>query len=354
MNEEIRNTTADVHLSSMRYVRVPRALGERARRELASKGAVIREARIMEEGEDVLIPVTDEVDEALAIRLDGYLVQGLAIPRPIHRPPYDHIQELWGGRPGSEHLPRKWELLGDVLVVRIPAELEAQRFFLGSIYAQALGAKTVCQELGPIAGVYRTPQVQVIFGGGTETMHKENGIIYRLDVAKVMFSSGNMAEKKRMSALDCAGETVVDLFAGIGYFTLPLAVHAKASVVIACEINPIAHSYLVQNIALNHVEKVVRPFLGDNRDLPGEGIADRVLMGYVGDVAQFLSKAFALVKPGGVVHYHETCPIDEFPERPMARIEQASGGRKVEFLRKAEVKSYAPAISHYVIDFRAH
>jgi len=343
-----------VHLPSMRYVRVPRPLGEQARRELASKGAVIREARILEEGEDVLIPVTDEVDEALASRLDGYLVEGAAVPRPTHRPPYEHVQELWGGRPGSEHLPRKWELLGDVLVVRIPAELEAQRSLLGGIYARALGARTVCQELGPIAGTYRTPQVQVIFGSDTETMHKENGIIYRLDVARVMFSSGNMAEKKRMSELDCAGETVVDMFAGIGYFTLPLAVHAKASEVIACEINPIAHSYLVQNIALNRVEEVVRPVLGDNRDLPGEGIADRVLMGYVGDVARFLPKAFALVKPGGVVHYHETCPIDEFPERPMARIEQASGGRKVEFLRKAEVKSYAPAISHYVIDFRAH
>jgi tRNA wybutosine-synthesizing protein 2 len=76
-------------------------------------------------------------------------------------------------------------------------------------------------------------------------------------------------------------------------------------------------------------------------------------MGFVGTTEQFLPKAFELVKSGGVIHYHEVCPIDEFPERPLQRIAQAAGKVKVEVLRQAEVKSYAPAISHYVIDFRA-
>jgi tRNA wybutosine-synthesizing protein 2 len=192
----------------------------------------------------------------------------------------------------------------------------------------------------------------VISGEGTETVHKENGILYKLDVARVMFSSGNMEEKRRMASLDCRGETIADMFAGIGYFSLPLALHAKAERVVACEINPVAFGYLVENIALNRVETVVQPFLGDNRDLPGEHWADRVLMGYVGTTEHFLPKAFELVKSGGVIHYHETCPVEEFPERSLKRIAASAGEARIEVLRQDEVKSYAPAISHYVIDFR--
>ena len=339
----------------MRFAKVPRPRGQEAQKQLMRLDAVDRDVRIVDDGDHILIPLMEST-ESSEVRSLGYeVVEGAGERRIVYRSPLTEVQARLGlPRQLERLLPSKWELLGDVLVLCLPPELEVEKERIASAYAHVLKARAVCQELGAIEGAYRTPQMRVIYGQGTETVHRENRILYKLDVAKVMFSSGNKEEKQRMAKLDCRGETVVDMFAGIGYFTLPLAVHAKASEVIACEINPIAHSYLVQNIALNRVEKVVRPVLGDNRDLPGEGIADRVLMGYIGDVARFLPKAFALVKPGGVVHYHETCPIDEFPERPMARIEQASGGRKVEFLRKAEVKSYAPAISHYVIDFRAY
>jgi tRNA wybutosine-synthesizing protein 2 len=274
-------------------------------------------------------------------------------PRRQYRAPYEEIvREAIIPNELKDRLPGKWELLGDVLLVHLPSELVPYKSGIAETYARILHARTVCLETGGISGVHRTPQVEVIFGEGTETVHKENGILYKLDVAKVMFSSGNMDEKRRMASLDCRGETIADLFAGIGYFSLPLAVHAKAKRVVACEINPVAFGYLVENVARNHVGEVVQPFLGDNRTLPSGHWADRVLMGYVGTTEQFLPQAFELVKDGGVVHYHEICPIDEFPEKPLRQIAEAAGKIKIEVLRLGEVKSYAPAISHYVIDFR--
>jgi tRNA wybutosine-synthesizing protein 2 len=337
----------------MRMARVGKQRAEDVRQELSRRDAVRTEFHILEVGDQVLIPVNERISDQELVALGADVAEGDPKPRLHYRSPYDQIvQEAPIPIDLKERLPYKWELLGDVLLIRLPSELMPHKEVVAQTYAKALRARTVCLETGGISGVHRTPQVEVVFGTGTETVHKENGILYKLDVARVMFSSGNMEEKRRMASLDCRGEDVVDMFAGIGYFTLPLAVHAKANRVVGCEINPVAFCYLVDNIGLNHVENVVQPFLGDNRGLPGEHWADRVLMGYVGTTEQFLPKAFELVKSGGVIHYHEVCPIDEFPERPLKRIAESAGKMNIEVLRQGEVKSYAPAITHYVIDFR--
>jgi tRNA wybutosine-synthesizing protein 2 len=337
----------------MRLARVPRSEAEELRRRIMAAGGLRKDARIMESDDQVLIPLADDLSDDAARGLGLMVEVGEADPRPELVTPFQAaVSHIDIPEPLRDLLPRKWELLGDVLVLRLAKELGPYKQEIGRAYAEALHAKTVCRERGVISGVHRTPDMEVIFGEGTETVHRENGILYKLDVRRVMFSSGNMDEKRRMSELDCRGETVVDMFAGIGYFSLPLAVHAHASRVIACEINPVAFGYLKENIGLNQVEGVVTPILGDNRDLPGRGCADRVVMGYVGTTDHFLPKAIELVKPGGVVHYHETCPVDEWPTRPLRRIRENAGARELDVLRMAEVKSYAPAISHYVIDFR--
>ena len=70
----------------------------------------------------------------------------------------------------------------------------------------------------------RDSQLTMMLGSDSWVEQKENGIRYGLDAAKCMFSSGNVSEKMRVARFGCGGETVVDLFAGIGYFTLPYLV----------------------------------------------------------------------------------------------------------------------------------
>lgn len=50
---------------------------------------------------------------------------------------------------------------------------------------------------------------------------------YCFDVTKTMFSSGNITEKMRVAKFDCTGQTVVDLYAGIGYYTLQYLKHTN-------------------------------------------------------------------------------------------------------------------------------
>ncbi len=282
------------------------------------------------------------------------VVDAELLPQDRHRPPLERIAERLDLPEGLKALlPGKYERLGHVLILRLPGPLLPHRTDIARAYAQVLKARTVLLERGIIQGVERRPDVELLYGTETETTHSESGILYRLDPAKVMFSSGNFDEKLRMASLDCRGETVVDMFAGIGYFTMPLAAKARADRVIACEINPEAVRFLRRNIELNRVVDRVAVFEGDNRDLPGEGFADRVVMGYVNVTWQFLPKAFSLVKKGGVIHYQDTFSIDRIPEGPMANLREGSGGRPFEVLGIREVKAYAPSISHMVVDVRA-
>jgi tRNA wybutosine-synthesizing protein 2 len=95
---------------------------------------------------------------------------------------------------------------------------------MAGMYASVLGVGAVLSEEGPVTGVERRPSVRLIWGEGTETVHREHGVEYAFDTARQMFSKGNVHERLRMGRTVRDGETVVDMFAGIGYFTLPMAV----------------------------------------------------------------------------------------------------------------------------------
>lgn len=210
--------------------------------------------------------------------------------------------------------------------------------------------KTVMQDHG-IKGQYRTPDREIIVGSCTETVHKENGCLFKMDATKVMFSKGNMAERTLMSAYG-DDETVVDMFAGIGYFTIPIATHANPEKIVSIEMNPMAYEYLLKNIKLNHAENIVEPRNGDCMDVTPEGIADRVIMGYVGTTHKYLKPAINAVKSeGGVLHYHETVPEDLIYKRPFERIENAArgSGRYAEILELRKIKNILPGYGMWLL-----
>jgi len=257
------------------------------------------------------------------------------------------------GQEGIEVLPRKWERVGDILILKFPENM-GKKEEVAKIYAEVLGCRAVLEDTGGITGVKREPVVNHIYGDkNTETVHVENGIKFMFDASKIMFSSGNVDERIRMAHAGNAGEVAVDMFAGIGYFSVPMAVYSDVKVY-ACEINPVAYRYLSRNIELNNVKGNVTALYGDCRNVAPRGVADRVIMGYFKS-KDFLPHAIEVLKPGGgVIHYHATCPKDTFPGEPLDDIENAAGdaGKSVRMLGYRKVKSYAPGIIHGVINAR--
>jgi tRNA wybutosine-synthesizing protein 2 len=333
--------------------RVERRMAEKLRKALAAIGAVDTTRLIIDDGPSVVLPLAIAPSEEILSSYGATLVESAFPPRLIQKDPIDQVLEIVRlPEVLKPALPRKWERFGDVLVLRLDTSLDRYEAPVAEAYSKVLGTKTVLRDVGGIAGDLRQPVVRKILGSDTVTTHTENGVKFRFDAAELMFSSGNTDERARMAQLKCDGETIVDMFAGIGYFSLPIAVHQRPARVIACELNPVAHSYLVQNITLNKVDGIVEPVLGDNRDLGGESIADRVIMGYVRTTHEFLPTAIRLVKDGGVLHYHETCPNDLLPERPVKHIKDGAKGCRVVVEQYKQVKSYAPGVGHIVVDAR--
>jgi len=298
-------------------------------------------------------------------------------PEPRNPDLEDLLAERGWSDADLESVPGSWAVIGSVILVTVPEDCPDEAA-LGEALLELHGeADSVLADEGiendGTAGTYREPRTRLIAGDDdTETIHAEHGTRYGLDPAKVMFSPGNQAERARMGELGSEDEHVFDMFAGIGYFTLPLA--RGGSRVTATEINPTAFRYLLENAVLNDVGDRVDAYMTDCRDLASEIDADRVIMGYYGssdgsdadgneevdhgtrtdEAHDFLPDALEALVPGGVVHYHEATPESRLWDRPLERLAAAAdeAGRELAVLEKRRVKSHSAGVDHVVVDAR--
>lgn len=255
-------------------------------------------------------------------------------------------------------MPPGYHRMGRVLLVRLPRELLAYGDTIGSAWKRELGVETVLAQNGPVEGELRRPRVQVLAGTETTTEVVEHGVRYRFDAAEVMFATGNRTERQRIAKEVAPGEVVVDLFAGIGYFILPIATQARPAVVWAVEKNPVSYRYLRENLVRNAVAVPVETLLGDNRAvaLPRKA-ADRLILGYLPDSRPWIGRALELARPDGAwLHVHLVHDVRLGPSTAARTVEEAvrsHGGEPVGPGVAREVKPYGPGRSHVVVDVRA-
>ncbi|MDR2830120.1 MAG: class I SAM-dependent methyltransferase family protein [Methanobrevibacter sp.] len=238
----------------------------------------------------------------------------------------------------------KWKKIGRILILdHYPKDLKEvlDRFDVDSII-----------KINKIHGQMREPEIELLYGEITETTHKENGCFYSLDLSKVMWSKGNTNERMRIAKLVGDDEIVLDMFAGIGYFSIPIAVHSNPKRVISIEINPNSFKYLKKNIILNNVQGVVEPRLGDCKNFVKDSSANRIIMGYVKNTHHYLNSALSILNDGGILHYHETVPDKLVNTRPISRIRKIAKDKEVKLLNISNIKKYAPGVSHVVLDVK--
>ena len=249
------------------------------------------------------------------------------------------------GYPSDATLPerepyrgRGFQRLGDTVLIHGPRPSPGE---LDRILAWAC-PKAVLWVRGT-AGPRRIPDTEVLYGTVGEVVHREHGCAFVLDPRLVMYAQGNLQERARIAgAVAGSGreERVADMFAGIGYFTVPMAVQGAR--VHAMEINPVAFGFLARNVEGNRVEDRVTLEEGDCRDLL-TGSYDRLVMGHF-DAIRYLPEALAHARPGSIIHLHS---LGAMTDQVTAAAGEAGFRTRVTTRR---VKKYAPNTWHIVQD----
>jgi len=332
---------------------------------LAGKLGLIEKSLIIQKIDDQLcIPLSRQPQQAELETLKGQASNlQLTTANFIQKRPAEETltQVLKKLLPPELHpnIPHSLDIIGDIAIIEIPPQLEAYEDVIGqAILKTHKNVKTALAKAGAISGVYRVRDLNLIAGENkTRTVYHEYGCVYHVDVAKAYFSPRLSHEHQRVASLVQSGETVVDLFAGVGPFSVLIAKRNPEVKVYAVDINPEAVELLKINARANRVDNRLFPVLGDARQLAKEklgGLADRVIMNLPETAIDFVDVACQSIKPqGGIIHFYGFVRKPDSVEELKKRFSEATekAGRKVvKFLYAKGVRETAPYEAQVVLD----
>ncbi|WP_135807298.1 class I SAM-dependent methyltransferase [Halorussus marinus] len=318
-------------------VRVDRERGEETRRRLADADLVAEDREIESEDGSLFVPVTDPeaVSEDLTV----------VVREVDERRTQDTPADLLGFEPS-------YERLGDIVIVD-EDDADRARELADAVMSSDVPAETVLNRASKVKGELRVRDWEVLAGDGTETVHREYGCEYLLDVAEVYFSPRLATERHRVAKQVESDERAFDMFAGVGPFAIPFA--KRGAEVVGVDLNERAVEYLRENARRNGVADRVTARRGDVREIAPDYAdwADRVVMNLPHSADDFLDTAVELAGDDCVIHYYDI-QHDEDPFGPgeAAIREAAEPEYAVAVETRHAVRSYAPHELNVCLDVR--
>ena len=258
-------------------------------------------------------------------------------------------------------VPRSFDIIGDIAVIKLPDSLLHKKHLIGEALVEAVpNVKVALLQTSPVTGDLRLRRLEWLAGEKrTHTIHREYGCLYEVDLAKAYFSPRLQYERRRIAGLVRPGEVVVNMFSGVGCFSIMIAKHSRAERIYSIDINPDAYEYMKRNVKLNKVEDRVVPILGDAEKVIDNllsGVADRVLMPLPEKNLEYLPSALkALKRGGGTIHYQAFVrvgsrlnPLDAAKSGLEDRLEELGARYSLEFGRV--IRSVGPRRYQVALD----
>ncbi len=329
-----------VRRERFRYIQVSKSNGESVRRALAEAGALQRDAVIRRDADYLYLPVKHEACIEDSFPDLSVEVQPIEFERRIE----PSFEEFLGFTPS-------YEVIGDIAIIDIDDPYDAKRI-ADAILLMHKNVRTVLVALTDVQGEFRIRDFRVIAGKpDTETVHKEYGCRYEVDLARVYFTPRLATERKRIVDQIRETDVVVDMFAGVGPFSILIAKSARY--VIAIDKNPVAIEYLGRNARLNAINNM-KIICGDVRDVSKDlrCTADHIIMNLPHSAHEFIDVALTIVKPGGTIHYYDIRSEDDLFEGAQELIEHAAEacGMTAHILDRRVIRSYSPQQSNVALD----
>ena len=232
-----------------------------------------------------------------------------------------------------------YDIIGDIAILRSFSEKDNAESAAQEVMSINRNVKTVLCQSGKVTGDFRLRPLSYVAGEKrTVTVHKESNCLFAVDVEGCFFSPRLNFERLRISSLVSSGETVVNMYAGVGCFSILIAKRAEAVRVFSIDINPTAVRFMNENIRLNRVLDRVVPVLGESETIVKSHLqqkADRVLMPLPEKALASLETALSALKPsGGWIHFYgfeHACKAENPVEKTRKTITERLAPLNVEF-----------------------
>ena len=294
-------------------IRVPAQQGEKLRRLLIDEGVLDLSLKVRRDGSNLMLPVTEPREGAQRCEFES-MPERLVLPRH--------------------------ELVGGIAIMQDHDVGGAKKILQSrpSLHTVLFASSEVCGE-------YRTREFAVLAGDPTtRTEVIEYGHRFTVDLSRAYFSARLSSERQRILEQVTGSEMILDMFAGVGPFALTLA--ARATLVVASDINPHAIILMLENCARNHTDNVL-PVLADAHHLSGSipWRFDRIVMNLPLSGTEFLPDAFRLCKDGGTIHFYSLVSAEG---EHLEYIHNLGGN----VIAERVVRSYSPGQWHTVYDIR--
>ena len=208
----------------------------------------------------------------------------------------------------TEELFGAFDQIGNIIILRIPDSLLSKKKLIGQVLLEKVKtAKSVFYQSSPVEGDYRIRRLELLAGeDSTETEYKEHGCRFKVDVEKTFFSPRLSTERLRIANLIKEGEIIINMFGGIGMFSI-IAAKKKKCHVYNIDINPYAAKLCSENILLNKLKGTVDSLEGDSAEIIEKKIfntGDRNLMLLPERSNEFLDAAIKASKEKSILHYY--------------------------------------------------
>src|SRR3989338_2066664 len=248
-----------------------------------------------------------------------------------------------------EHLKTAFDIVGDIAILEIDDQLvKKQKLIAKTVLALHSNIKTVVKKKGEHKGKLRLQEHVYLAGEKKkETLHRENGIVLKLDIDKAYYSPRMANERKRIMEQVKKGETVLVMFSGIGPYCCVFGKNSLAKEVYGIELNKAGHKYAIENVQLNKLQNVML-LQGDVHNVVKKFVAekkvfDRILMPLPKGAEDFFSDALAVAHKNTIIHFYDFLYEKDF-DKALRKIEKSckKAKKKYKILRLVKCGQHSP------------
>lgn len=312
-----------------RHLRVSKLSGQAAIKELRRIDAIDDQYNIIKENSYLLLPLRDnfkEINERLG---EVVSIKG----------------EKSNRKPPPQGIRGSYDIIGSIVLIKRTPSRSIR--ILAENLLKRPGIRSVYMDSG-VSGQYRQRDLSLVSGEDNKiTEYKENGITLKVDVENAYFSPRLATERRLVSDKVSDGNFVIDMFSGIGPFSILIARNHKCKIV-AIDHNPHAIELLKENVLLNKLKGEVIPILGKSEtETARYHDADRIIMNLPHGAAPFLEVAINALKPGGIVNFYEVTTVEGITDRMIMLKDKG-----LSLISKREVHGYSKGEYMYSLELR--